>query len=114
LIGQHKMDLTTGHDGHFHVDTRVDGRHIDFMVDTGASLVVVGETDAANIGVHPMPRDYTAVISTANGRTKAAPTKLGRIEVGDITVFNVLVPVLPDEALSQGLLGVALLLRPQR
>jgi len=108
------MDLTGGRDGDFHVDARVDGRHIDFMVDSGASLVVVGETDAANIGVHPMPRDYTAVISTANGRTKAAPTKLGRIEVGNITVFDVPALVLPDEALSQGLLGVALLSRLQR
>jgi aspartyl protease family protein len=51
------MELTSGRDGHFHVDARVDGWHIDFMVDTGASLVVVRETDASNIGVHPMPRD---------------------------------------------------------
>jgi len=57
LVGQHKMELTSGRDGHFHVDARVDGWHIDFMVDTGASLVVARETDAANIGVQPMPRD---------------------------------------------------------
>jgi aspartyl protease family protein len=113
-VGQHKMELSSGRDGHFHVDARVDGRHIDFMVDTGASLVILRETDAAMIGVHSMPRDYTAIVATANGKIKAAPAKLGRIEIGDITVFDVPALVLPDEALSQNLLGVAFLSRLRR
>ena len=112
--GQHKMELTSGRDGHFRVDARVDGRHIGFMVDSGASLVILRETDAANVGLHPMPRDYTAVVSTANGRIKAAPAKLERIEVGDIIVFDVPALVLPDEALSTNLLGVAFLSRLRR
>jgi len=112
--GQHKMELTSGRDGHFHVDARVDGRHIDFMVDTGATMVILRETDAANVGLHAMPRDYTAVVSTANGRIKAAPAKLERIEVGDITVFDVPALVLPDDALSQNLLGVTFLSRLRR
>ena len=73
LAGQHKMELASGRDGHFRVDARVDGRHIDFMVDTGASLVILRETDAAQVGLHPMPRDYTAIVSTANGRPKRRP-----------------------------------------
>jgi aspartyl protease family protein len=113
-VGQHKMELTSGRDGHFRVDARVGGRHIDFMVDTGASLVILRETDAANVGLHPMPRDYTAIVSTANGRIKAAPVKLERIVVGDITVFDVPALVLPDEALSTNLLGVSFLSRLRR
>jgi len=112
--GQHKMELASGRDGHFRVDARVDGQHIDFMVDTGASLVIMRETDAAQVGLHPMPRDYTAIVSTANGRIKAAPAKLERIEVGDITVFDVPALVLPDEVLSQNLLGVSFLSRLRR
>ena len=112
--GQHRMELTSGRDGHFHVDARANGRHINFLVDTGASMVILRETDASNIGVHPMPRDYTAVVSTANGRIKAAPTKLERIEIGDITVFDVPALVLPDEALSTNLLGVTFLSQLRR
>jgi aspartyl protease family protein len=112
--GQHKMELTGGRDGHFRADARVNGRHIDFMVDTGASLVILRETDAANAGLHPMPRDYTATVSTANGKIKAAPAKLERIEVGDITVFDVPALVLPDDVLSQNLLGVSFLSRLRR
>ena len=113
-VGQHKMELASGRDGHFRVDARVNGRHIDFMVDTGASLVILRETDATNAGLHPMPRDYTATVSTANGRIKAAPAKLDRINVGDITVFDVPALVLPDEVLSQNLLGVSFLSRLRR
>ena len=113
-VGQHKMELTSGRDGHFHVDARVNSRHVDFLVDTGASQVIMRETDASMVGVHMMPRDYTAIVTTANGRLKAAPTKIDRIEIGDITVFDVPALVLPDEALSQNLLGVAFLSRLRR
>jgi aspartyl protease family protein len=112
--GQHRMELASGRDGHFHADARVEGRHIDFLVDTGASLVVLRESDAATVGIRPMRSDYTATVTTANGKLKAAPVKLERVEIGDIAVFDVPALVLPDEALSQNLLGVAFLSKLRR
>ncbi len=84
------------------------------MVDTGASLVVLRASAAAEVGIRPMPTDYTATVSTANGTIKAAPAKLDRVEIGDITVFDVPALVLPDEALAQNLLGVSFLSRLKR
>jgi aspartyl protease family protein len=110
----HSMMLDSDRLGHFKVDARVDGRRLDFMVDTGASLVILRESDAAYLGIRPMPVDYRATVSTANGNVKAAPAKLSRIEVGDITVFDVPALVLPDEALSQNLLGVSFLSKLRR
>jgi aspartyl protease family protein len=100
--------------GHFRVEARVDGRYLDFIVDTGASLVVLRESDAARVGIRPMPRDYTASVSTANGKIKAARATLDRIELGGITVYDVAALVLPDEALTQNLLGVSFLSRLRR
>ena len=100
--------------GHFQVEARVEGRRIDFMVDTGASLVVLRETDAATVGIRPSPSDYTTVVTTANGKIKAAPAKLGRVEVGGITVYDVQALVLPDEVLGRNLLGVSFLSRLKR
>jgi len=100
--------------GHFQVEARVEGRRIDFMVDTGASLVVLRETDAATVGIRPSPADYTATVATANGKIKAAPAKLGRVEVGGIAVYDVPALVLPDEVLSRNLLGVSFLSRLKR
>lgn len=106
--------VDAGRDGHFAVQSRVNGVFTDFMIDTGASLVVLRETDAANAGFHPMPADYTAVVSTANGKVKAAPIKLDRIEVGGITVYDVPALVLPDNILGKNLLGMAFLSRLRR
>jgi len=108
------LTLDSGRDGHFQVDARIDGRHIDFIVDTGASLVIMRESDAAQIGIRPMRSDYTATVSTANGKIKAAPAKLDRIEVGGITVYDVPALVLPDEALWKNLLGMSFLSRLKR
>ncbi len=100
--------------GHFKTEARVDGRYLDVLVDTGASLVVLRETDAARVGIRPMPRDYTAVVSTANGKVKAAPATLDRVELGGITVFDVSALVMPDEALGVNLLGTSFLSRLKR
>ena len=100
--------------GHFQVNARIDGRHLDFLVDTGASLVVLRESDAAMVGIRPQPADYTATAITANGRIRAARATIDRIELGDITVYDVAAMVLPDEALARNLLGASFLSRLRR
>ena len=106
--------LESDRQGHFQVEASVEGRFVDFVVDTGASLVVLRESSAALAGIRPQPRDYTATAVTANGRIKAAPAKIDRIEVGGITVYDVPAMVLPDEVLSKNLLGVSFLSRLRR
>ncbi len=97
--------------GHFQVDARVDGRAIDFMVDTGASVIALRESSAARLGIHPAVRDYTAKVSTANGVVKAAPVTLNRVEISGITVRDVRAFVMPDEGLGTNLLGMSFLSR---
>jgi aspartyl protease family protein len=106
--------LEADRQGHFQVEARIDGRHLDFVVDTGASLVVLRESSAAQAGIRPQLRDYTTTAVTANGKIKAAPAKIDRIEIGGITVYDVPAMVLPDEALAKNLLGVSFLSRLKR
>jgi aspartyl protease family protein len=106
--------LESDRQGHFQVEARVEGRFIDFVVDTGASLVVLRESSAALAGIRPQPRDYTATAVTANGKIKAARATIDRIEVGGIAVYAVPAMVLPDEALAKNLLGVSFLSRLKR
>jgi aspartyl protease family protein len=100
--------------GHFRTDADVDGRRLNFVVDTGASLVVLRESDAARVGIRPSQRDYNSRVSTANGDIKATKARLNRVEIGDITVYDVSALVLPDEALGQNLLGASFLSRLRR
>jgi aspartyl protease family protein len=100
--------------GHFQVEASINGRRMDLMVDTGASVIALTRRDAQRIGVNPAPRDFTAKVKTANGTVSAAPTQLAAVEIGGIVVRDVAALVVPDEALSENLLGLSFLSRLRR
>ena len=100
--------------GHFQTDGRIEGQRVDFMVDTGASLVALNEKSAARFGLRPMRSDYNATVTTANGTIKAARTRIAMIELGGLIVRDVDAMVLPDEALSENLLGLSFLSKLKR
>jgi aspartyl protease family protein len=102
-----------GH-GHFHVEARVDGRRLSFLVDTGASMIALTADDAAALGIHPSERDFTVQVKTANGIVRAAPVQIDRVEIEDLTVRDVAALVLPEGALSDNLLGMSFLSRLHR
>jgi aspartyl protease family protein len=100
--------------GHFQTEGRIDGQRIGFMVDTGASVVALNETSAARFGLRPSRNDYNATVTTANGTIKAARSRLAMIEVGGLVVRDIDAMVLPDEALSENLLGLSFLSKLKR
>lgn len=100
--------------GHFQTDGRIDGRRVGFMVDTGASVIALNESSAAQLGIRPARADYNATVSTANGTVKAARTRLASVDVGGLEVRDVEAMVLPDTALSENLLGLSYLSRLRR
>jgi aspartyl protease family protein len=106
--------LTADRLGHFHADGRIDGRHIEFIVDTGATTIALTARSAAQLGIHPFPRDFTSQSRTANGVVRTASVQLGMVEVGGILVRDVTAVVFPEQALSDNLLGMSFLSRLRR
>ncbi|GEC14962.1 TIGR02281 family clan AA aspartic protease [Nitrobacter winogradskyi] len=100
--------------GHFQTEGRIDGARIGFMVDTGASVVALNESSAARVGLRPSRNDYTTTVTTANGKLKAARTRLAMVDIGGLIVRDVDAMVLPDEALSENLLGLSFLSKLRR
>ena len=100
--------------GHFQTEGRIDGQRIGFMIDTGASVVALNESSAARFGLRPTPSDYKMTVATANGTIKAARTRLAMVELGGLVVRDVEAMVLPDEALSENLLGLSFLSKLKR
>jgi len=100
--------------GHFATDGRIDGQRIAFMVDTGASVIALNESSAARFGLRPARSDYKALVTTANGTVRAAPTRLAMVDIGGLVVRDVDAMVLPDEALSENLLGLSFLSKLKR
>lgn len=112
--GSRSVSIPRDARGHFQTDGRIDGQRVDFMIDTGASLVALNEKSAARFGLRPSRADYNATVTTANGSIKAARSRLASIELGGLVVRDVDVMVLPDAALSENLLGLSFLSKLKR
>lgn len=100
--------------GHFETDAEVNGRTIEVMVDTGASLVALTFEDAERAGIYLRPSDFTHSVSTANGIAKVAPIEIDKVSIGDITIRNVRGAVSEPGKLHQTLLGMSFLNRLSR
>lgn len=108
------VSLKATGNGHFESEAEVNGRTIDVMVDTGATLVALTFEDAERAGIFLRPSDFTHSVSTANGVAKIAPILLDRVSIGSITVRNVQAAVCERGKLEQTLLGMSFLSRLSR
>jgi len=100
--------LTRDLSGHFSANALVNGTHVRFMVDTGASDVALTAEDAERLGFDLDKLAYTVPYGTANGTVMAARVTLDEIAIGDIKVRNVRASVSRD-GLGQSLLGMSFL-----
>lgn len=89
IIEGHRIELPMGPGGHFHLRAQVNGTPIRFIVDTGASDLVLSREDARRAGIDPDNLAYIGSAQTANGQVQTAPVKLARIQIGEITDENI-------------------------
>ncbi len=94
--------------GHFLADAAVNGTHVRFLVDTGASIVALNEYDAQRLRIDLKKLDFNIPIDTANGKNFAARVILDEISIGSISRKKVQAVVL-REGLEQSLLGMSFL-----
>jgi aspartyl protease family protein len=103
--------LTAGTNGHFRTTGQINGKSIEFMVDTGASSVVISQADADRLGL-----DYkhapVGMASTANGVAPFRLITLNAVRIGDVEVANVEAAVIPAP-MRGALLGNSFLMRFQ-
>ena len=104
-----KVRLTADARGHFTADFKFNGRRIDAIIDTGATLVALNVSTARRIGIPIAASDFKYTVETANGKTPAASTTIDNLQIGRIVVENVPAVVLEDKALKDTLIGVSFL-----
>ena len=109
--GPQRVVLTADAQGHFLPAGQINGRTVQFMVDTGATAVVLSESDAKRINL-----DYTkgrkVGVSTANGNVIGHQLQLDSVRVGSAQVHGVAAIVLP-QSMPYVLLGNSFLTRFQ-
>jgi len=80
--------LTADSAGHFLTTGNINGMSVRFIIDTGASMVSLGASDASRIGIDAS-RGQKAIANTANGQTTVTLVKLDTVRVGEIIMNNV-------------------------
>lgn len=102
--------MAAGESGHFIVEANVDGVDLRFLVDTGASDLVLSPADAKRLGFDTEKLSFTKTYRTANGVVHGAPVRLGRVAIGPIVVEDVRASV-NGAAMNRSLLGMSFLNR---
>ena len=100
-----EVTLIRSSNGHFEARGTVNDAPTRFLVDTGATSIVLTDSDARRAGISPEGLSFTIVTSTANGQGRAAEARIREITVGDIKRQNLRVLVAEPDALGQSLLG---------
>jgi aspartyl protease family protein len=76
-------ELRRGQDGQFHATLEIDGHPVRFMIDTGASDIVLSRKDAAALGIDLDRLVFSGRALTANGAVPTARVRLGEVRFGD-------------------------------
>lgn len=95
-------------DGHFRLELAINGAAVTFIVDTGASNIVLSQEDASKAGFEPESLPYFGRALTANGEVKTAPVVLEEVRLGNLVDKRVPAQVNGGE-LDQSLLGMSYL-----
>lgn len=109
-----QVEIKAASNGHFNTAAEINGRSVDVMVDTGATMVALSYEDAERAGIYLNSSDFTRAVSTANGVARIAPVTLDRVSIGDITVRDVPAAVAEPGRLKTSLLGMSFLSRLSR
>ena len=102
------VSFRRGLDGQFWIEARVDGTPVRFLVDTGASDVVISRADAVRLGYTADRLSFTQEAETANGRVHEAPVVLNELRIGSIRMDHVPASVNAGPA-RESLLGMRVL-----
>jgi len=103
-------EISRAKDGLFYVTAMVNGAPVRFLVDTGASVVVLTPEDARRAGLSLAPAAFTGLASTANGKTTMARVSLNEVIVAGTRIEAIDAAVV-EQGLHVSLLGQSMLSR---
>lgn len=106
--GWNRITVPAGPNGHFLLEARVNGVPVTFLVDSGASAVVLSPEDARRVGLEPGRLAFSRRFQTANGVVRAAPVTLRELRIGQLALPR-LEAVVNETPIGVSLLGTSFL-----
>ncbi len=101
-----ELTIAESPDGYFYAIATVNGTPVTFLIDTGASDIVLSPGDAARLGIASEDLEFSRVVETANGMAQAARARVANFTLGPIQLRDVEVSV-NQATMSTSLLGMA-------
>ena len=102
--------IPAGRNGHFLVTAEVEDVEILFLVDTGASQIILTVEDAERLGHNVEFLEFSDRFQTANGTIRGAPLQLTDLRIGDMEITDLRASVI-QAPMSISLLGMSFLSR---
>lgn len=103
-----EMVINLSSEGHFFIDVTINGISMRFMIDTGASDIVIDKNQAQKLGINIQDLVFNKRYETANGRSYGASVVLQEVQVGNAKFHNIAASVNSAE-LGTPLLGMSFL-----
>jgi aspartyl protease family protein len=88
-LGNGQITVPRQADGHYYLTLALNGENIRFVVDTGATDMVLTREDAARAGLDVDALNFIGTANTANGTVRTAPVRLDTVRLGDVTDTDV-------------------------
>ncbi|MEM8693723.1 MAG: TIGR02281 family clan AA aspartic protease [Pseudomonadota bacterium] len=110
FVGDNTIEVARQGDGHYYLTLDLNGSAVEFMIDTGATDMVLTQEAAATAGINPADLRYIGQASTANGTVRTAPVRVERVSLGPIEDQNVFA-VVNEGQMDMSLLGMGYLQR---
>lgn len=107
---QGRIEIPISADGHYYLTAQVNGAEIDFVVDTGATDLVLSQEDASRAGLNADTMRFLGRAMTANGEVRTAVVRLDEVQIGDYTDQDISARVTQGE-MDISLLGMSYLNR---
>ena len=84
-----QLTINISQDGHYYINVRIKNFPVRFMIDTGASDVVIDEKIALKLGYDLRNIRYDKIFQTANGQSYGASIYFDEVDVSGVKFYNV-------------------------
>ncbi|WP_065094710.1 MULTISPECIES: TIGR02281 family clan AA aspartic protease [unclassified Wolbachia] len=102
------IEFTKSYDGHFYIQAQVNDSNITFLLDTGATDIVLSQKDALHAGINLQNVQDFKIYETAKGQIKAGVVQIPQVKIGNFLINDVQASV-NTHSMSHSLLGMSFL-----